>query len=317
MDTHNNSQLLQQHQQAIEHSPFDFDNQHSNPKVIVDQLSPESGSGFIDLYDLDRLIVSRADLVFCQPQQMTQPNNLSYLGFSIVLSGEIQLQYANIDAPITAQAGQVWWRQGYLGQVEVRIPAQQKLQVLSVDFHHDLLNKLLGDHTLDSQLKNLLQTPSECCLKPLDVFQRVLLKAYQLLHLPSAQSELELIHLEAASLGLAAAILSSDSEKNKPTHQDNIEMAGVILRNECHKKITTRQLAKRVGMNEFSLKQQFKQHYQMTIGAFIREKRMLLALDLLAAGCPLHHIATQTGYSNKNYFVQVFTQYFGHPPSDL
>lgn len=289
---------------------------------MIDKLSPERGCGFIDFCDFGRLTLSRANVVFCQPQYMTKVSHFSSLGFTLVLSGEMHLQYTDTCQSIKIEAGQVWWRKGHFGVVDMQIPAQQKLQVLSIDFQQDLLDKLLADKLLQPRLQSLLelsvsQPTADCYWQQVDAYQHALLKTHQLLHLPLGNNELELMQLEGAALGLLADILTKEPHRKPQYQQESIEMAGVILTNECHKKMTIRQLSRRVGLNEFTLKREFKRRYQMTIGEFIRERRMLLALDLLAGGCQLHQVAAQTGYSSKQYFCRVFSQYFGYEPTAL
>lgn len=306
--------IITAHQKAVAHSSIELEAQHSTQSFKIDMLPKEVGSGFIDIYDFDRVIISRANVIFSQPQEMVQPNDIEYLGFSIVLNGEVTMDYENIDMSINSRSHQVWWRQGNLGQVNVRVPAHQKISILSIDFKKDLLEKLIDKDLLMPRLRLLYQQLSPCCTLLDNVPLKTIYKAYELLNFPCAESDIDLIQLEGRTLSVLGELLQSRTADISGYNQDAIDIAGMILSTECSQKITTRQLARRIGLNEFTLKQEFKVKYGMTIGQFILKNRMALAVDLLSSGCDINQVIKQTGYCDKYYFAKVFTNYFGYSP---
>lgn len=308
------SPLMTAHQKAVTQSPVILESRQSAQSFKVDRLPAEAGTGFIDIYEFGKVTISRANVIFSTLQEMTQPNDVDYLGFSIVLNGEVTMNYANIGDAISTRPHQVWWRQGNLGRVHVKLPQYQKISILSIDFKKDLFDRYIDKDLLSPRLQSLFKQANACCSLIDDFPLKSIYKAYELMNLPCAENEVDLIRLEGITLSVLGELLQFKTADVNHSYQDAIDIAGMILSTECAKKITTRQLARRIGLNEFTLKREFKAKYGMTIGEFILKNRMNLAIDLLSTGCDIHHVVQQTGYCDKYYFTKVFRQYYGRLP---
>lgn len=78
-----------------------------------------------------------------------------------------------------------------------------------------------------------------------------------------------------------------------------------------------KELAKRVGLNEFQLKKGFRQLYGTTIFSLIRSQRMEKAAWLMKMkGYNVSETASSIGYSNFSNFTVAFRKYFGCNPSE-
>lgn len=76
-------------------------------------------------------------------------------------------------------------------------------------------------------------------------------------------------------------------------------------------------IAEKLGMSIGSMQAAFKATYRMTIGAFIREQRLLAARDAIEQdGKRVSEAAYLAGYDNPGSFSTAFRRQFGFPPSN-
>jgi AraC-like DNA-binding protein len=81
---------------------------------------------------------------------------------------------------------------------------------------------------------------------------------------------------------------------------------------------TISQLARMVGTNENTLKQNFKKVYNMTINQSLTEARLNHARMLLAAReLSVNKISVEVGYRNPSHFARIFRHRFGMLPSEF
>lgn len=81
---------------------------------------------------------------------------------------------------------------------------------------------------------------------------------------------------------------------------------------------TIKQLAHEVGINDFKLKNGFKQMYGTTVFGFLLDERMNKARMLLQdSALSIQEISTMTGYKNLSNFTAAFKRKFGYPPSAM
>lgn len=315
MSTSDSKQLIAYFQQTMQSAPWALDDRQAPAHARIQQLRSDEGAGFVDLYDFKRLLLTRTDVIFAKAQQWRVPNSIANMGFTVVLAGQAELTFANIGTKVGFAAGQVWWHNGHLGAAQIHIGAQQKLQLLSLALRAPV-DAWLAAAAFDPQLAPLLKSDA-CQLVAVDIFKRSWSKAHALMQVPSAGDAVTLLALEGAALGLLAALLAADAPVAAYAVPQSILLAGMILSAQCQQKITIRWLAKRVGLNECSLKRQFKAHYGQSIHQFLKQKRMALALELLSAGAPVHKVASACGFASTRYFCQVFLAYFGSCPHEL
>jgi transcriptional regulator GlxA family with amidase domain len=84
---------------------------------------------------------------------------------------------------------------------------------------------------------------------------------------------------------------------------------------ECHRKITAKELAKRVGMDVEELKVKYKQWSTRSLQGGLTFARMHQARILLEkADRTIRSIAAEVGYTNTQSFSQQFKRMFDHSP---
>lgn len=102
------------------------------------------------------------------------------------------------------------------------------------------------------------------------------------------------------------------------THTFEIEKALEILDGSIQNPPTIPQLSKLVGLNEFTLKQNFKRFTGTTIYGYVTRSRMHQALELLnQRGFNVKETAYTLGYKNPQHFTAAFKRFFGQTPTEV
>jgi AraC-like DNA-binding protein len=96
------------------------------------------------------------------------------------------------------------------------------------------------------------------------------------------------------------------------------EARGILLTNLGKPPLTIRELARKVGLNEFKLKAGFRKNYNMGVFETFQHARMEKAKDLvLHTNQPMKQICLLTGYPRLTNFITAFRKYFGYTPGEL
>ena len=76
-----------------------------------------------------------------------------------------------------------------------------------------------------------------------------------------------------------------------------------------------RNMAAEIGVHPVYLCRTFSEHFDCTLGEYIRKQRVLRARQLLAIGDrPLAEIASESGFADQSHFTRAFKQQFGITP---
>ncbi|MEM9218018.1 MAG: AraC family transcriptional regulator [Cyanobacteria bacterium P01_F01_bin.150] len=142
----------------------------------------------------------------------------------------------------------------------------------------------------------------------------------QQLYLESKATELIALKLaqisqmaEDADVGRASGCLSS-SLNTKDT--ERVHRAREILLDNMAHPPSLQQLAQRVGIGDYKLKQDFRSVYGTTVFGYLRSHRMEQARQLLAAQrMSVSEVARFVGYSSLSKFTAAFKRQFGVLPS--
>jgi AraC family transcriptional regulator, transcriptional activator of the genes for pyochelin and ferripyochelin receptors len=123
----------------------------------------------------------------------------------------------------------------------------------------------------------------------------------------------ELITLTFEKLGEGISV--SSAKFLKPSEIEKIHQAREILIDNLNNPPSLSSLARQASLNEFSLKQGFKQVFGTTVFRYLLEHRLEIARQLLVSSdLNIQIIAQQVGFANRSYFAQVFRQKFGLNP---
>lgn len=131
------------------------------------------------------------------------------------------------------------------------------------------------------------------------------------LYLEAKVQELLLLALE--QLGVAEAM--TGDIMLRPDDIERIRRAHDYLSEHIDESCTLKELARKVGTNDFKLKRGFKKLYGTTVYDFLIDARMEKAKTLLLeTDTSVHDIAFITGYKNISGFITAFKKKTGYSP---
>jgi len=131
---------------------------------------------------------------------------------------------------------------------------------------------------------------------------------------------------EGKALELSALVLGDEREIQqgrellidlKPDYVDRIRRAREILRQNLHQPPSLMELARQVGLNDYSLKCGFKRVFGKTVFGYLHDYRMEQASQLLMSGeMRVIEVMQQVGLGDRKYFAAAFRKKFGVSPRD-
>jgi AraC family transcriptional activator of pyochelin receptor len=99
---------------------------------------------------------------------------------------------------------------------------------------------------------------------------------------------------------------------------DSIQAARDMIRKNIRYHFLIREIAQKVGMNEFKLKNGFRELFGNGVYEYLRSERMQTARELLGEpGRSIKEIASLTGYRSVNSFIKAFKKMYGETPGDF
>lgn len=80
--------------------------------------------------------------------------------------------------------------------------------------------------------------------------------------------------------------------------------------------LTVTKIANTFNVNRSYLSRRFKQDKEFTLCEFLARERLSRSVGLLRSDSDMtiSELADKMGFSNVNYFIQVFKRYYGTPP---
>jgi len=291
-------------------------------------VGPGLGNGWMDLVQVGTdMTLGRAVYALDAPFRQRWPKLVGQgppapTGIYVLLSGPVR--FATRTRAETLDSGSVWVRDGrhLASDILYELPARRSLVGVSLDLPPDWL---------DAQADAWGSAGTGARMGPArgSLFRRLggggvrhCLAAAQTLVGLRPDSLVARLRLESAALELAAALLGLPPEQPGPPlprrHRIAVDDAVGILRAELEADHTIASLARRVGLNECSLKAAFRRLTGTTIAAYLREQRMLHARTLIEReGQSVQQAALAVGYSNPSHFAAAFRKVHGKAPSAL
>lgn len=280
------------------------------PNHHLNHFNPSDGNGYSEIYDFGKLCVGKGKYWIDRPLKMSAESPSNTFGITILLSGTHHIQNHCINNEYHIRSPMIILRKGSLGLQTIYLQENKEMSLITLDFNDTFLNFLEINFQNHDLIKFFLNESSPP-LKTMNIPNKnVLHQAHYLLSLQPAQSSIDLLHLEGAALELMSSLLNNNSKPNK--FPASIIKAINILETDFEKKITIRNLAKQVGINECDLKKLFKKHTGKTIGHYLLDVRMKYAQVLLKEGRSAESIINQIGYNNAQYFKKNYERYFGY-----
>ena len=268
---------------------------------------------------------------FQKPFYLTaDTNNCFLLRFTFCLSGQFNLRFEPANEGILIKAGSC-----YLGALngEIALASEfmplQKLILVRVDIDPLLFKFFIGDrfNALPTDLRQILVSHgSGCCWHSGHIAPAVNVILHQLLNCPY-QDTIRQLYLEGKVLELMALQANQFTEATKlvpltrrlkPDDIERIHHAKHILINNLIDPPSLTDLARQVSINDFKLKQGFRQVFGTTVFGYLHQHRMEQALLMLrSTEMTVTQVAQSIGYANPSQFSAAFKKKFGVLPKTM
>jgi AraC-like DNA-binding protein len=322
------STTLHQYRDLCRDSGIFFETEVQVPPVTgaycAYRVEPAVGKGWMDMLQVGAdMTLGRAAYALNVPFRQQWQKALDPLGIFVLLSGPVS--FTTRTRAETLDSGSVWVRDGrqFPGDILYELPARQSLVGVSVD---------VPPRWLDAQVE-VRGGPGGAAGRVdfgrRGLFQRLggtgvrrCLAAAETLLVLRPDSVVSRLRLESAALDLVAALLDLPPDQAGPPlprrHRAAVDDAVTILREELEADHPIASLARRVGLNECSLKAAFRRVTGTTIAAFLRDRRMHHARSLIEReGQSVQQAALAVGYANPSHFAAAFRKVHGRSPSAL
>lgn len=110
------------------------------------------------------------------------------------------------------------------------------------------------------------------------------------------------------------AASSFDQEAEEASALRRIREIAVYIDENLHRDLTLDTIADQFFFSKFYLSRLFKRHMNMTPHAYITERRLVLAKQLLYEGIPPTEVSERCGYSDYSVFFRSFKKFYGIAP---
>lgn len=292
------------------------------------EVKPDDGKGFTAFRRLQNgLEVSYADQQRHQPFRHELKNLQSNFGFTLALDGYVDIEIPEIGFRQRLQKGEILLRRGTAKRVVQDLPAGQPLKGIFMDVPLKMVETWRNDETseINSEIRAFLEDESPITVRTHKVSSEFFLLAQRFFDRDDKSSS-DALAFEALILELLANLISPASDpfdaqlgnSRKQTQKGlALEQAKTVLDEEWRTPPKITALARRVGLNECYLKSGFKDQFGMTVGDYVRQKRMNRARHQIEVlGASVQETALLVGYSNPSHFSSVYKKSFGYLPSE-
>lgn len=293
------------------------------------KLPPQMGNGWLRRIQLrPGLEVALRNIEFPEPFVAEVSENLdwNFVEFTSSLSGHAKAvtKGTQDEYYITPKQSRVSFFKDYSGWIECQ--SRQPLLNVEINVTVPALNALIAGHPtqLASTLSNVLEGTSTRTFSHSKIMERAVLQAAeQILNCPY-QGLTRQLYLESRAIELIALQLSigNGDTTNSPPHRplkaneiDRIYHAKEILLKNLETPSSLHALAQQVSLNDYKLKQGFRQVFGTTVFGYLYQYRMEKAKYLLEAGhSTVTEVAQAVGYTSPTSFSAAFKKKFGVPP---
>ncbi|RAV27947.1 helix-turn-helix transcriptional regulator [Sinomicrobium soli] len=202
--------------------------------------------------------------------------------------------------------------------------ASTNLRFICIQPESRFLQKFLPGSIIADHFRKKVNRDQPCCLadgnSPITPDMDILLNDIFSCPVPSSLQKtflyarmLDLLVLQTRQYSVPE---TAAAKEFSPADREKINRARSYLSLNFGKKITLPELAKKIGTNEFLLKNGFRTLFGTTVFGFIHDLRMSRARQLLLEhNYTISQVSDITGYKNPQHFSTAFKKKFGVVPS--
>lgn len=291
---------------------------------FMGNFPPLMGQGYWRTIHLrDGLIVTLGRLNLHDLVRSAQPEAATAdLEFHIHLSG-----IHENDGDLLSAGQYCLYGSGLAPKAEFELSDRQPFLEVQVQMRVDVLRSFIGnaEGELPTALQPWLRSPAQPRYRYFGMASPAMqLAAHQMLRC-GFQALPKRMFLEGKALellGLAAAVEMANyggerPPKFQPDLLDRVHHARDILRQQLDNPPSLGELARLVGLNDCTLKQEFRQVFGTTVFGYLHDYRMQQAQKTLEMGdWSVGEVARMVGYTNLSAFSRAFTKQFGASPKN-
>ncbi|TMU54801.1 helix-turn-helix domain-containing protein [Flagellimonas algicola] len=152
--------------------------------------------------------------------------------------------------------------------------------------------------------------------KTREIIQEILNHPYQ-----GSLSDVYVKHKLVELIFHSIPVLRENAEKlleEKPAKREHIEDAKAFIAANLDQKLSLKVIAQHAGLNEYTLKREFKKEYGQSVIDFFIDLRLKRAFeDIQNTDKKITAIAYEAGYSSAGNFSNAFFKRYGFRPSEL
>lgn len=246
---------------------------------------------------------------------------------AFVLEGKIEIRFERMPEPVQLDPGQSIFFSHPYSEIHASLKVEDKCKILSIVTSIERMHRFF-DSTLDmntisrEELKRYYDPQRLYLIKPIN--GKINIPLRQVLHL-EMDSQFKKMYLKAKLLEIMALYFSyAAADKNtelncpfleNPEDIKRIRKAKQLLLAHVSEPLTIAQLSKLAGINEFKLKNGFKDLYGAPIHSYLNEYRMQEAIRMLEkCNYTVNEIAYMLGYNKASNFISAFKRKYGMTP---
>ncbi|PKV53038.1 AraC family transcriptional regulator [Aquimarina sp. MAR_2010_214] len=281
------------------------------------QFLPEYGDGYLEYLYFDGLHITIFDVSLNKDFDTYGVHTRNALELSYLIDGEqiIKIDGKNHDLIYESQESYLVYISQTSGSIKYH--KNKYFKEVKIRMSRDFIKK----HKLDSEYgireKYELEKLNKDFTKPLCTkTQEILVE----LLTDTRQGLLKRLFLESKVLELLS--LQLDIQKNPKTEVSNTDNpikklyeVQFIITSDLTIQYSVHELARKVGLNDFMLKKEFKRVFGTTVFEYALNLRMTKAKKLLNhTKKPIYEISELVGYKNSTHFTAAFKKFEGITP---
>jgi AraC family transcriptional regulator, transcriptional activator of the genes for pyochelin and ferripyochelin receptors len=294
------------------------------------EIPVQLGQGYWKQIQLrEGLSLGVLDVVKQQPHvHQLQPDRASRLTSTFYLSGRSQV--------LSQQIKEDWINQinnsyvSYLPEIAgvEEFPSAERIWIVQLSMEVNIFRGFCAEQLgqLPADFQNLANSPHQPLLFQFGTLTPAIRGALQQILTCPYQGFVKRLYLESKTLELLSLQFQQAIEQVKASPQSRSLSSGDVERIHAAKDILSCrlnnppglvELSHLVGLNDFKLKQGFKQVYGTTVFGYLYECRMQQAQQILQAGqMNVEEVARAVGYANRSSFAVAFRRKFGTNPKE-
>jgi AraC-like DNA-binding protein len=298
--------------------------QQSDPEDRLDLIYPfpsTLGQGYVREIQLrEGLGISIDNFRLRDRWIFARPDRNNWLMYHFHLSGQHKDKYTEVDNNQYALYGC-----GIARKDAIDCPNKYPVLEVTIYMQPEILCSFIGNsqQQLPAQFQQLIRKLDREPYTRVGAIAPTMLKVlWQILRCPY-QGMTKRIYLESKALEVVALLLEQEAEVQKgqpqtetiePEKRDRIYHAREILLQHLDNPLSLMELARRVGLNECTLKREFRRIFGQTVFSYLQDYRLEQARQLLE----MEDISTSevSQMANRGYFAAIFRKKFGLNPKD-